>query len=341
MKLKITDVIKETPDAISIHFKQPFFSKIKYKPGQFLTLIVDVDGKLLRRAYSINTSPKIDKTVSVTIKRVKDGQVSNKLFETIKPGDTIEVMKPMGNFVFEAAKATQRHFVLFAGGSGITPIISIAKSVLYFEPQSMVSMYYANQTEDSVIFKRKLDELVEQFDDRFTLKHIIDQPSPKWKGESGRLNTEKINLWLQSLPDIEKENTEHYICGPGGMMNVVQESLLELGIGDEHIHIESFTAPQTANTSTGEAQLAFTFKGKTHDVNVTPGKNLLDAILDSGVNVPYSCMSGICGTCKSKLKTGDVAHSEKTCLTKEDQDNGYILPCVCFAASDSIEVEMN
>ncbi|WMJ73517.1 ferredoxin--NADP reductase [Cytophagaceae bacterium ABcell3] len=341
MKLKVLNVEKETSDSISIHFKQPFFNKIKYKPGQFLTLILDVDGKEVRRAYSINSTPKIDKTVTVTVKRVKDGKVSNRLFEELKPGDTLKVMKPMGNFVFEAAKGVRRHFVLFGGGSGITPLMSITKSILYFEPQSNVSLYYANLNEQSIIFKRQLKQLEEQFPDRFNLVHILEKPSPNWTGETGRINKDKIAGWINNMLPESADQRAYYICGPTGMMEVVQNSLYDLDIPEEKIHIESFTAPvKKACGAASEHQVAFVLNGKEHKVPVTPNKSILDAVLDEDIKATYSCLSGICGSCKSKLISGKIKNEEKNILSAEEKEAGYILPCVCFPEDDNVKIEM-
>ena len=158
--LKVKEVTHETKDSVTIHFKQPLFRKVKYKSGQFLTVLVSVDGQKHRRAYSMCSSPSLDSTLAITVKRVEGGVVSNHLNDTVQAGQTLELMQPMGSFILEPNKKLNRHIVLFGGGSGITPLISILKSVLFFEPNSKVSLVYCNRNIDSIIFKQKQRHMI-------------------------------------------------------------------------------------------------------------------------------------------------------------------------------------
>ena len=192
--LKVKDIIKETDDTVTIQFKQPLFKKVKYISGQFLTVIIPVNGEKLRRSYSMSSAPNLDSHIGVTVKRVENGVVSNYLNDHIKKGDSIEIMKPMGNFTLEPNKQGKRNIILFGGGSGITPLMSILKSALYFEPNSAVSLVYANSDEDCIIFKDQLDALKEKFGERFNLVHVLSQPKQMWNGHTGRMDEIIINI---------------------------------------------------------------------------------------------------------------------------------------------------
>ncbi|MEM1009804.1 MAG: FAD-binding oxidoreductase, partial [Myxococcota bacterium] len=213
IKLKVVDVIKETGTAISIHFKQPFLKKVKYKPGQFLTLLVPVNGTIERRCYSLNSAPKIDKTISVTVKKVKDGKVSNHLFDQVKVGDTIKALSPMGSFTIDPDLKAQRHVVLFGAGSGITPLMSILKTILQVEAKSIVSLFYGNRDEESIIFDESLKKFKEKFPERLHLVHILSNPADPASHYKGRVERDQIPGLLAQVPDYGPENTLYYICG--------------------------------------------------------------------------------------------------------------------------------
>jgi len=183
--LKVKEVVKETEDTVTIHFKQPLFKKVKYKPGQFLALLFTINGEKVRRSYSMSSAPNLDNTVAVTVKRVEGGLVSNHINDNVKAGDSIEVMQPLGNFIYQVDNKAKRHVLLFGAGSGITPLMSILKSVLFFEPDSVVSLVYGNRNKSSIIFSQKLEELKKKFGERLNLVHSLTQPDADWGGYSG------------------------------------------------------------------------------------------------------------------------------------------------------------
>ncbi len=343
--LKIVDVIQETNDAISIHFKQPFLKKIKYTPGQFLTLLVEVDGKVERRCYSLNSAPKIDKTMSVTVKRIKDGKVSNHLFHNTKVGASMKVLYPMGNFTIKPDPKAKRHIVLFGAGSGITPLMSILKTILMEEPESHVSLFYGNRDEESIIFNQELKDYQFKFQGRLTLKHILESPGDFESCYKGRVERTQVPNLLKHIPQFPPEKTEYFICGPSGMMIEAEEGLKMAGVSEERIHIEKFSAPPpTAEEAKvvpmmENREVTIKVKGKEYEVPVKANRYILDAALDENLNLPYVCMDGICGSCKAKCASGEVVMRRGNALSKKDIEEGYVLPCVSKPATNNVVIE--
>ncbi|MFT5915160.1 MAG: ring-1,2-phenylacetyl-CoA epoxidase subunit PaaE [Flammeovirgaceae bacterium] len=343
--LKVKDVIQETEDAVTIQFKQPIFNKIKYESGQFLTVIIPINGEKIRRSYSMSSTPNLDSHIAVTVKRVKDGLISNYLNETLKKGNSMELMKPMGNFTLPVDKKAERHIILFGGGSGITPLMSILRSILFFEPNSKVSLVYANQDEQSIIFKDKLVELQEKFSDRFTVVHILETPQQIWQGYKGRADQPMLTNIINLLPKYDPTKTEHYICGPTGMMEVVKESLKSIRIKPDKIHIESFVStaptPQVDTSGLQSHEVTIILNGTEHKVTVPPNKTILDAGLDDGLDMPFSCQSGLCTACMGKCTSGEIKMSSNDALSNDELEEGFRLLCVGHPTGEGVVVEVD
>ncbi len=346
LNLKVKEVIRETADAITIQFKKPVFKRIKYIPGQYLTLIVKVDGQELHRAYSLCSTPKIDDYLAVTVKRVAGGKVSNFLNDKLKKGDSLKVLAPEGRFQLEVDKSKQRHLVLFGGGSGITPIMSMMQAALAYEPQTKVSLVYANQNEESIIFKDKLDQLLRENTDRLTVAHVLETPSSSWGGYKGRINEESLAEILNLFPSSPKENTEYYMCGPKGYMDMIKSTLALREVDSSKIFSESFTpaAESTASSQQGSSKKGRTIKviadGEEHIVKVGSNKKILDAVLDAGIDAPFSCQGGFCTACMSKCTSGKVDMGGNDVLTEEELSKGYILTCVSKPLTDDVVIEV-
>jgi ring-1,2-phenylacetyl-CoA epoxidase subunit PaaE len=350
--LKVREVVRETSDAISIVFEQPE-EKIKYKPGQFFTLIPSIEGKKVRRAYSVCTSPFVDPHPAVTVKRVEGGLVSNFLNDTLKAGDMLEVMEPMGVFTVEPQQEHKRHVILLGGGSGITPLMSIAKSVLHMEPDSQVSLIYANRNEDSIIFKSKLDELEKKYGERFHITHILEQEPVSWICPTGLLKPELLKQLLNKLPESAPEYTEYYMCGPEGMMVNVEETLKELQIPKQQVHRESFVAGKNEKVE-GAAdpvkaagddvpksrEVTVILDGEEHKFTVEPDKTILETALELDIDLPYSCQSGLCTACRGKCLSGKVKLDEEEGLSESEIDEGYVLTCVGHPLTDDVVIEI-
>ncbi|RTQ48178.1 ferredoxin--NADP reductase [Hymenobacter gummosus] len=267
LTLNVVDVTRETDDAVTIHLERPDRAPVASQPGQFLTLIVPCgSGKRPeRRSYSLSSTPAEAPRLSVTVKRVPGGLVSNHLLDTVKAGQTMEAMVPMGNFTIACNPATRRSLVLIGAGSGITPLMSILKAVLAEEPQSQVLLVYGNRNEQSVIFRKQLAQLEQQYAGRFQVEHVFSQPAPALKSgggllgrlfggssapapapsahqHTGRLNRTMLLRILEQRHQTPPAQAEYYMCGPEGMMTEAKAALELLGVPAAQIFRESFVA---------------------------------------------------------------------------------------------------
>jgi len=346
--LKVKNVVNETKDAISIVFEQPA-EKISYKAGQFLTFIIAVNGKEIRRSYSLCTSPFIDSDLAVTVKRVDQGVMSNWLPENVKAGYIIRVMEPMGQFTTEFSKNNKRHIVMFAGGSGITPMMSIIKSVLSQEPESVVSLIYCNRDIDSIIFKNELDKLQTKDEGRLHVIHILDNAPMNWQGYSGLLNHDMLTKLFERIPNWSVDKTTYLMCGPEGMMKNVEDLLANRAIPKEKIFKESFvqgtidkdSKKETASTSdTKTREVTIRYDGQEYKVPVPPHKPILETALDAGIDLPYSCQSGLCTACRSKCLSGKIKMDEEDGLSQSERAEGYVLICVGHPLTDDVVIEV-
>lgn len=348
--LKVKNIIQETKDAISIAFEQPADGKIDYKSGQFLTLIVPVQGKEVRRAYSLCSAPFVDEDLVVSVKRVDRGLMSNWLPDHLKVGDRVKVMEPMGQFTTEYSKDKKRHLILFAGGSGITPMLSIIKSILTQEPESILTLIYCNRNIDSIIFKDELTRLETKHEGRLHLIHILDEAPMNWQGYSGLLNNEMLKKLFERIPDWGIEKTTYLMCGPEGMMKNVEVMLDEHRIPKDKIFKESFVQgtidkekKETATASPAEnktREVTIRFDGQEFKVMVEPHRTILETALDSGIDLPYSCQSGLCTACRGKAISGKVKLDEEEGLSQSEKNEGYVLTCVGHPITDDVVIEI-
>jgi ring-1,2-phenylacetyl-CoA epoxidase subunit PaaE len=347
--LKVKEIVQETKDAISIVFEQPE-NKINYKAGQFLTLIVPVEGKDVRRAYSLCSSPFVDADLAVTVKRVEKGIMSNWLPDNLKIGGRVKVMEPMGQFTSEFNAAKKRHLIMFAGGSGITPMMSIIKSILTQEPESIVSLIYCNRDIDSIIFKDVLEKMQTKDEGRLHVIHILDNAPMNWQGYSGLLNREMLTKLFERIPDWGIESTTYLMCGPEGMMKNVESLLADRQIPKEKVFKESFVQgtidkdkKEEATSSSEELkarEVTIRYDGQEYKVMVPPNKAILETALDAGIDLPYSCQSGLCTACRGKALSGKVKLDEEEGLSQSERAEGYVLTCVGHPLTDDVVIEI-
>jgi len=347
--LKVKNIIQETKDAISIVFAQPE-TKIPYKAGQFLTLITTVDGKEVRRAYSLSSSPFTDPDLVVTVKRVDKGLMSNWLPDNLKAGDTIKVMAPTGHFTTEYKQDNKRHVIMFAGGSGITPMMSLIKSTLTQEPESICSLIYCNRDIDSIIFKDAFEKLQITHAGRLHVIHVLDNAPMNWQGYSGLLNHDMLTKLFERIPDWGGDKTTYLMCGPEGMMKNVEALLAERSIAKEKIFKESFVqgtidkAEKKTEVKSAEGnkahEVTIRYDGQEFKFNVEPNRTILETALDSGIDLPYSCQSGLCTACRGKALSGKVKLDEEEGLSKSEREEGYVLTCVGHPMTDDVVIEI-
>jgi ring-1,2-phenylacetyl-CoA epoxidase subunit PaaE len=347
--LQVKEVIQETKEAITIEFWHPLSEQIKYKAGQFLTVIVPADnGKKVRRSYSMSTSPHADTAVGITVKRVKGGLVSNYLVDNVKKGDFIEVLEPMGNFFFEPDATKQRHVFLIGAGSGITPLMSIAKTILKAEPNSKVSLIYGNRTKESIIFRHKIIDMEIEYKERFRVRQVLSQPSPEWAEERGRITRPSIVYMLKNF-GVDFLTDEFFVCGPEGMMDDVLYILNSYAVSANRIHREAFNAPmmdeEAPENETSESLQKRTVKvlydGDEHVFEVEPHQSILEAALELDIDLPYSCQAGMCTACLGTCTSGKIKMDEEDALTENEMKKGMILTCVAHPMTDDVVIEID
>lgn len=357
--LEVVEKIEETADSCSFLFSIPdeLREQYNYRSGQYLTLKVDIGGTEYRRAYSIFTAVE-DSRFGCTVKRVKGGKVSNHLIDKIQVGTTIEVMTPEGKFVVEPGQQNQKDHYFFAGGSGITPVMSMISTLLEAEPLSTCYLLYANRNEDSIIFKKQLDDMILRYEDQLIVKHILSQPhqtkagglkglfgkkaEPSWRGMKGRINNEILDRYLEDHPS-KSQKDRYYLCGPSGMIETVERYLQNKGVETVQIKKELFTVEKTAGAvatnAGGTCQAEVKLNGETFSLSIPPGKTVLDAIIDEGKDPPYSCTSGACSTCVAKVLDGKVEMEACFALDQEEIDDGYVLTCQAKCATASLKLD--
>lgn len=344
--LTVKEVVKETADAVSIHFNHPEGKKIAYKAGQYFTLIVNINGKEERRAYSVCSSPFVDANPAVAVKRVEDGKVSNYLNSELKAGDSIRVIPPLGNFTTELSASNSRNVVLIAGGSGITPMMSLAKSVLSQEPNSKVTLVYANRDAESIIFRKQLEDIQAE-NSRLSIIHVLENNSSDYGQHEGYLTQSIIQEVKLELND---EKAEYFICGPGPMMDIAINSLKNLGVSEQLIRKESFTTSSKSDAASKEKsanegelvarEVTIILDGEEHKFVVEPKESILEKGLDQMLDMPFSCQSGLCTACRGKCLSGKVKMDESDGLSQAELDEGYVLLCVGHPMTDDVVVEI-
>lgn len=344
MTLKVAYIERETEDAVTIHLKQPLLRKIRYTAGQYLTLEVDVDGDGAKgcRAYSISSTPGLDKTLSITVKRIAGGKVSNRLVQQLAAGDAVHTLGAHGRFTFAPQPGKRRHLVLFAAGSGITPVFSILKSALHFEADSRVTLIYGNRNHDSVIFRDKLEQLQRLFRERLQLVHVLSQPDVPCQ-HSGRLTRERVIEILGALANPPGYALEYYACGPSGMMDEVTDALQTMGVAPEAVHMESFTpakaSQQPLQTGTPK-RVQLLMQGQEFSFVVPAGQTILEAALASGVQPPFSCRSGFCTACICTKLAGEVEMREDHGLSSAELKMGHALMCIGYPVTDDVRLQV-
>ncbi|MCF2519806.1 ferredoxin--NADP reductase [Dyadobacter sp. CY351] len=348
--LKVKEIEKETEEASTLHFWHPLNEVVAYRPGQFLTLLLPVDDKKIRRSYSMSSSPYTDVSLAITIKRVPGGYASNLLLDTIKVGDTLEVMEPMGAFFPKQSDDQTRQVVFIGAGSGVTPLFSILKSVLMVEPESEVFLIYGSRNEESIIFKDKLDALQAKYGERLKVVHTLSQPSENWEGEKGRLNKSHLLKIVEKLPTLNKAEAEFFLCGPEDMMEEAHRALAILAIPENKIRKESFmtaTAAQPGEVTLDEEddtlktrEITLFYEGAEYKLPVKPHETVLEAALNMDIDLPYSCQAGMCTACLGRCTSGKVHLDEEDALSEAELNEGFILTCVSHPMSDDVIIEV-
>ncbi|MDB4927787.1 MAG: hypothetical protein JWM10_271 [Myxococcaceae bacterium] len=338
--LRVAAVTRETHDAISLTLVDPSGAPIHYRPGQFFTLALRLGGEVLRRAYSASLPMEAASppgSVRVTIKRVAGGRVSQHLNDRAAAGDLLDVFGPSGSFVVEGSPAT---LVLIGGGSGVTPLVAIARDALARLPDTRVFVLIGNRSAADILFRDELAALSEAHPARCTLRHVLDAAPPDWTGGVGRLDAATAARELAAMP-IEGP-AEYLVCGPEPMMDAVRGALLARGVAAASIREERFSSPaaHAAVDAGGDVAVTVVVGGRRYEVVNRAHETVLESALGQRVPAPYSCTMGGCGACRMKLREGAVTLEEPNCLTADERSQGYVLTCIGRATRPSVlEVE--
>lgn len=344
--LTVRRIEPDTTEAVIVSFDvpEPLRATYAFTQGQYLTLRKTIDGEDLRRSYSICAGVD-DGELRVGVRKVKGGVFSNWINESLKPGDSIAVMAPQGRFFVPLEPQARRHHVGIAGGSGITPILSILKTVLVREPLSTASLIYGNRMLKSTMFKEELEDLKNRFLTRLSLHHVFSDEPTDAPLNMGLMNRDKIAEFLASV--VPAGSIDHvYICGPYQMNDEAEAALLAAGVPEDRIHIERFgIAPQAGGAVVhqalpGDAEAATIVilrDGLRREIRFQKDQpSILDAASAAGLEVPFSCTSGVCGTCRAKLVEGQVRMERNFALDKADLANGFVLTCQAHPVSERV-----
>ena len=350
--LKISEVRRESADAVSIAFDVPEADagRFAFLPGQHLTLRADINGEDVRRNYSVCVSP-FDGEMRIAIKAISGGVFSNWANQSLKAGDTLEVMPPHGVFTLDFDPDNQAHYLGFAGGSGITPVLSLMKTALAVEPHSRFTLVYGNRDTNATIFLEEIQRLKNRYMGRLSLINILSDELDDIELFNGVLDEAKCTALCEIIPDLTGIRAA-FICGPGPMMDAAEKVLRDHGVSAECILVERFTVDRPSGSLAAKlavqsekaagTQMRVTLDGRTRMVTFdAKAGNILDSARNGGLPAPYACKAGVCATCRAKLVSGTVEMAARFGLSESDIAKGYVLTCQSIPTSDDVAVDFD
>ncbi len=341
-KLAVKDIIRETPEAISVLFNVPSELKENYRftAGQYINLKLTLDGNEIRRAYSICSTPESGE-LKIAIKAIKNGYFSKFANEQLTAGKVLEVGTPEGKFTFEPDASRQKNYAAFVAGSGITPVLSILQTVLEKEPNSTFVLIYGNKSSNETIFYNQLHDLQLKYVGRFFVHYVFSQQ----KADDqlfGRIDKSMVNFVLKNKHK-EKEFDKFYLCGPEEMINTVSAVLKENNVKEKDIKFELFSASSSENeiqkSLEGHTKITVLVDGDETSFEMSQKQSLLEAALKQGLDAPYSCQGGICSSCIARISKGTAEMKKNTILTDGEIAEGLILTCQAHPTSSEIFVD--
>lgn len=351
--LNVASVSRNTRDAVVVTFQVPdsLTEAFAFRPGQYLTLRTELGGEELRRSYSICSAPQ-DGVLRVAIKRLDDGAFSTWANSSLEAGQKLDVMPPAGNFTIDFAPGNQRHYVAFAVGSGITPIFSLVKTALSTEPDSSFTLFFGNRASSAVLFREEIEDLKNQYMERFSVVFIMSRENQDIDLFNGRLDGGKVAQLLTVWMDPQDIDYA-FVCGPQTMTEDVVQALQDKGLAKDHIKFELFGAPKgpravrtghDARTAPGKGQCELTVIQDGHSRTLMVEKNsenLLDAALAQGLELPYSCKGGVCSTCRCKVTEGEVDMDINFALEDYEVARGFVLTCQSYPVTDKVVIDFD
>jgi len=350
--LTVSDVRHETDDTVSIRFDVPpaLADVYQFQPGQYVTVRTDLDGEDIRRSYSICAGVP-EGELRIAVKAVADGRFSTYANTRLKPGDVLDVMAPMGRFTTAIEPEKEKSYVLFAAGSGITPVISIIKTVLELEPHSDVTLFYGNRRTPSIIFREEIEDLKNRYMGRLRVFHVLSRESQDVDLLYGRLDRAKVDALLDSFVDVE--DIDHFfICGPEAMITDTRAALEARGVPGQHIHFELFTTPGQGKDAAAQAaerraasgentRVTVILDGMRTEFDMDRAETVLDAGHEAGLDLPFACKGGVCATCRCKVIEGEAKMDTNYGLEADEVAAGHVLSCQARPTSDHLVVDFD
>lgn len=352
--LSVSDIRKETGNCISVALDIPEALKndFKYEAGQYITFKMVIDGEELRRSYSLCSSPD-DQEFRVAIKKVLGGKFSGYANHDLKVGDELEVMTPMGHFTTDINPDECKHYMAFAAGSGITPMLSLIKTILKRSPQSTFTLVYGNQNFYSIIFREEIEALKNRYLNRLQVFHVLSRERMETDLNNGRINAQKCDQLFAKLIDL-KQMDQFFMCGPEEMILSVRDYLLDKGVEKEKIKFELFHtagAAKKQNNELGQGEEAsnvkmsmVTIKADDRSVEIPlayNGMSILDAALKAGADLPFACKGGVCCTCRAKVIEGKVNMEVNYALETDEVEAGFVLTCQAHPLSEKVVIDFD
>ena len=350
--IRIKDIYKETADCSVVTFDIPeaLHNAFDFQQGQHLTLKAIIDGEDVRRSYSLCSSP-VDKEWKVAVKQIPGGVFSTYINEQVQTGDMMEIMEPSGKFGVPVSKEEAKNYVVFAAGSGITPILSMIKTHLALEPNAKFKLFYLNRTVKSIIFKEEIEQLRNQYFGRLEIFYFLTKEQRDIELFNGRFTSEKLQILTKTLINVDTTD-EVFICGPEQMIFLIRDELVAAGLESEKVHYELFVTGLSEEDRQRAARLA---EQKVEGVEVTivdGGKdfhftmtnefdNILDAALGAGADLPFACKGGVCSTCKCKVEEGTVEMKINYALEENEVAQNLVLSCQAVPTSENVKVNFD
>lgn len=352
--LKVKDIRPETADCVSVALEVPeeLADDFKFIPGQYLTFRRGDGEQEIRRSYSICAAPN-DCELRVAIKKVEKGQFSTYANEELKPGDTLDVMPPMGNFTIKGKDTKHKHYMAVVAGSGITPVMSIMKTVLEQDDETQFTLIYGNKSRGTIIFREAIEALKNKYMERLRVYHVLSRESMDAPLFNGRITADKCKDMCDKLININTVD-EVFICGPEQMILSVRQQLIDLGMESGQVHMELFTSPDQPKASHEKwekehaedngkmSKVSITLDGTTFDLDLPyNGDSILDAALKMGADLPFACKGGVCCTCRARITEGDVEMEVNYALEPDEVEDGYVLTCQSHPRSERVVVDFD
>jgi len=343
--LRVAEIRRETPDCVSLKFEVPaeVANDFRFMQGQHIGLRAVLDGEELRRSYSV-CSGCDDDELRVAVKKVAGGRFSIWVNDELKPGDAIDVLTPEGRFFTALSPAHEKHYVAFAAGSGITPVLSLIRTTLAREPRSRFTLVYGNRRMSSVMFHEALEDLKDRYLTRFALYNVFSREEQDVELFNGRIDAAKVRQFLAALIPAATID-EAFVCGPASMIDEVEQALIDGGVARDHVHVERFGVPGAASNApiddaeAAEAKLTLVIDGVRREVDFHRGQHsILDAGRAAGLDLPYSCKGGMCRTCRGKLLDGQVKMAKNYALEPHEVAAGFVLTCQSYPLTERVVI---